>query len=157
MRIRRAEAADAALLDRALRQLSGDLGDPHRAGLADLRRAGFGASPVFLAMLAEKDGVLGGAVLASPLFSTTRGGAGLYVSDLWVAAEGRGQRLGARLLAAARDEGARLWQARFLRLPVYRDNARAMAFYQRLGFRVLEEERMVVLEGAALGRFGDDG
>lgn len=43
----------------------------------------------------------------SPLFATTRGMAGAYVSDLWVAEPWHGARLGQWLLAAVRDAAAR--------------------------------------------------
>jgi GNAT superfamily N-acetyltransferase len=154
MRIRLAGASDMARLNAAMRALSEGLGDPHRATDDDLRRAGFGPHPAFYALLAEDGEVLIGAAIVSPVFSTTRGMAGAYVSDLWVAESRRGKRLGARLLAAARDEGRRLWGAGYLRVPVYNDNPRAQAFYARLGFAPSDDETIVVLDGAALAALG---
>jgi GNAT superfamily N-acetyltransferase len=155
--IRQARRADTARLDAALRALSQVMGDVHRAGESDLLRAGFGPCPAFSALLAERaDGRLVGAALVSPLFSTTRGMAGAFVSDLWVDDAMRGQGLGRRLLAAARDLAAGLWGAGFLRLAVYDDNPRARAFYDRLGFvpqlgvqyLTLERAALAALEGA---------
>lgn len=154
MRIRAATAEDMARLNAAMRALSQALGDPHRATDEDLRRAGFGPHPAFHALLAEEGAALIGAAIFSPTFSTVRGMAGAYVSDLWVAEGHRGRRLGAGLLAAIRDRGRALWGAGYLRVPVYNDNARAQAFYGRLGFAPSDHETIVVLDGAALADLG---
>lgn len=148
--IRPAEPEDVPALDKGLRQLSAGMGDGHLAAPADLLAAGFGAHPAFHAILAERAGAVIGVVLLSPVFSTVRGAAGVYVSDLWVDARARGAGLGARLLAAARDRAAALWGARFLRLAVYDDNPRARAFYRRLGFVPRPGETILTLDGAAL-------
>jgi ribosomal protein S18 acetylase RimI-like enzyme len=149
--IRAAAEADLERLDAGLRRLSEGLGDGHRARVGDLRRAGFGAHPAFRALLAEAGDALVGVVLFSAIFSTMRGAAGLYVSDLWVADEARGQGLGQGLLTAAAREGERLWGARFLRLVVYDDNAEAQRFYRRLGFGTDSREILMTLDGDGLG------
>jgi len=152
--IRSAGPDDAARLNAALRALSASMGDPHRA--SDAQIAAALAQGACRALLAEAGGQIGGAAVFSPLFSTTRGAAGVYVSDLWVAADRRGAGLGRRLLAAVRDEAARAWQAGFLRLGVYRDNAAARAFYDRLGFAAPENELYLTLTGAALAALEGD-
>ena len=98
--IRRAEKADAEKLNAALIRLSEDIGDDHGASTQDLIRHGFGPSPAFHALLAERavDRAVVGTIVFSPIFSTVRAAAGLYVSDLWVARETRGSGLGKRLL-----------------------------------------------------------
>ncbi len=154
--IRPAQPEDVPALDKGLRQLSAGMGDGHRAAPADLRAAGFGAHPAFQAILAERSGAVVGIVLFSAVFSTVRGGAGVYVSDLWVAADARGAGLGARLLVAARDRAAALWRARFLRLAVYDDNPRAHAFYARLGFIPQPGETILTLDGAGLAALKGD-
>ncbi|MFZ1726251.1 MAG: GNAT family N-acetyltransferase [Albidovulum sp.] len=131
---RRAEKSDATRLNVALRRLSDGMGDTHRASDDQIETAGFGPNPAFHAMLAEQGGVLIGVAVYSPLFSTTRGMAGVYVSDLWIDPERRGQQLGIRVLAAVHGDAAELWGAGFMRLAVYHTNAGAKAFYQRLGF-----------------------
>lgn len=138
---------DVALLHAALTRLSDDLGDKHMASLPALTEAGFGSDPSWRAVLATREKAPVGALLASPLFSTTRGGVGLYVSDLWVDKSERGQGLGRRLLAAALHE----WQPVFVKLSVYDDNANARAFYARSGFAAQNETNMI-LHGAALDR-----
>lgn len=155
--IRVAGAGDVALLDAALRALSDDLGDMHRATVEDLRAAGFGARPAFRALLAIQENRAVGVALFSPLFSTTRGVPGAYVSDLWVAGSARGTGLGQRLLAAVRDESRALWGAGFIRLAVHQDNTRALAFYRGLGFAPPPGETSLVVAGADLDRIGAAG
>jgi GNAT superfamily N-acetyltransferase len=138
---------DVGLLHQALTQLSRDLGDTHMASVSALEAAGFGASPAWLALLARRGDVPVGALLASPLFSTTRGGLGLFVSDLWVDAGQRGQGVGQRLLGHA----VREWAPVFVKLSVYDDNLGGHAFYTRAGF-VAQDDTNMILHGAALER-----
>ena len=148
-RIRPARPEDAAALNRALSDLSHHMGDTHRARAADLHQALFGPVPVSRAAIADgADGPVG-AILYSPLFSTVRGGAGLFVSDLWVAAEARRNGLGVALLGHAAAEARVAWGARFLRLVVYDDNPQARAFYAARGFEEARGEIGLVLSGAA--------
>jgi ribosomal protein S18 acetylase RimI-like enzyme len=154
--IRRAVASDAVELNRALGQLSADMGDQHRAGDGDIARFCFGPEPVFHALLAVgQNGSIVGASAYSPFFSTVYGGAGVYVSDLWVDAQTRGKRLGQRLLAAVRDEGIRMWDARLMRLNVYHDNPKALAFYERIGFVAVSDAQYLTLSGAAFETLGE--
>ena len=146
--LRIAQQADAAALNRALQRLSDDLGDRHRARPVDLEQAGWGAMHAFRAVLAEQAGEIQGVALYSPLFSTTQGGAGLYVSDLWSAPQLRGQRIGTRLLAAALADGRQLWGARFLKLCVYDTSARARRFYDHLGFVSAGGQSNLILDEA---------
>ncbi len=150
--IRRAKKEDAERLHFALTQLSVDLGDKHRATADDLVRHGFGAAPAFMALLAEQntEDALVGALIASPMFSTSLGGAGLYVSDLWVSEAVRGQRLGPRLLQAALTKAPADWTVRFLKLAVHNHNTDARRFYERLGFKDLPDETVLALKGDAL-------
>jgi ribosomal protein S18 acetylase RimI-like enzyme len=101
------------------------------------------------------DGSIVGAAAYSPFFSTVYGGAGVYVSDLWVDAQTRGKRLGQRLLAAVRDEGIRMWDARLMRLNVYHDNPKALAFYERIGFVAVSDAQYLTLSGAAFETLGE--
>ncbi|WP_321344334.1 N-acetyltransferase [Breoghania sp.] len=150
--IRPARAGDCDKLHDALVQLSTDIGDDHAASANDLLRHGFTGTPAFFALLAETPGKgdVVGALMASPLFSTTNAGVGLYVSDLWVSASTRGAGLGQRLLAAAVRHAEANWTVRFIKLTVYRDNPRAHAFYERLGFAEYSDETVLTLKGPAL-------
>ncbi|MCC5989152.1 MAG: GNAT family N-acetyltransferase [Pararhodobacter sp.] len=147
--LRRALPPDAARLNAALRALSHSMNDTHRADDGQIRKALTGACHAILAE-AGGDDLLAGAAMFSPLFSTTRGMAGAYVSDLWVAPPWRGAGLGQLLLAAVRDEAARDWGAGFLRLGVYSSNTRARRLYERLGFAEAADEHYMTLSGPAL-------
>lgn len=135
-------------LARALEALSTHMGDTHRATEEALARACLGAFPACHGFLARSGTDVAGAALVSPVFSTTRGAPGAYVSDLWVADEFRGRGLGRRLLCVAGEFAARNWRARFLKLTVYAENAGARAFYERLGFEVAERDRACLLGDA---------
>lgn len=150
IRIKRAELEDAGRLHFALTRLSADMGDMHAASLDCLTRHGFSQMPAFLGLLAIQDDLTVGALIASPVFSTTRGGAGLYVSDLWVAEEARGAGLGPRLLASALDHAPESWTVTFVKLAVYHDNPAARRFYERLGFEPRQDETVLDLQGPAL-------
>lgn len=155
IRIRQAKRQDAPQLNAALRKLSETMGDTHQADDHLIESAGFGDTPAFYALFAERQGEVIGVSVYSPLFSTTRGRSGAYVSDLWVDASARGQRLGVRLLAAVRDRAQAQWGAGFLRLAVYDDNPRAVSFYTGLGFVPAAAETSMTLEGATLAAIGE--
>ena len=65
------------------------------------------------------------------------------LARLYVDREWQGHRLGAALFAACVSE-ARAWNAGRLWLSVWQENARAIAFYQRLGLRIVGEQDFVV-------------
>jgi ribosomal protein S18 acetylase RimI-like enzyme len=156
IRIRLAERSDAPRLNSALRNLSRTMGDTHKAEDSAVASAGFGQTPAFFALVAEQRDAIVGVAVYSPLFSTVRGRAGAYVSDLWVDEHLRGQRLGVRLLAAVRDNARSRWGAGFLRLAVYHDNPKAVSFYAGLGFVSAAAETSMILEGDALAAVGED-
>ncbi len=99
---------------------------------ADLERALLGQPPVAEAALAWQGAQAVGYALYYPVFSTFRGRAALYLEDIFVAPEARGQGVGYALmrylaqLARARGYDRLEWS-------VLDWNAPAMAFYQRLG------------------------
>jgi len=143
--IRLAEEADAARLNAALRQLSNDLNDTHLASNKDVELAGFGKSPSFSALLAELQNDVVGVAMFSPLYSTTRGAPGVFVSDLWVSKSQRGTGIARNLLAAVCESAADKWGAAFLRLNVYRDNQAAINAYEKIGFDTDLHEAVMTL------------
>lgn len=138
------------LLDSALRQLASELGDLYRVKSETLANALCGPATTCLAMLAIHHAKPLAATLAAPVVSTTLGGAGLFVSDLWVAKNVRGQGLARRMLAATLAEGTRRGIGHFLKLTVYHDNPGARAAYDRLGFSAHADETNMFLTGTAL-------
>ncbi|MGB5557992.1 MAG: GNAT family N-acetyltransferase [Paracoccaceae bacterium] len=150
--IRSVTKADLPLLHDALQRLSVALGDRHVADISALEAAGFGPHPSYRALIAVSDEQPVGALVCSPLFSTTRGGSGLYVSDLWVAPSMRGRGLGRRLLSRAVADAETTWGPQFIKLVVYDDNPDAQAFYRRLGFAAQPAEFNMIVHGSALDR-----
>lgn len=129
------DSGDLTRLEAALRALSAELSEGYATDSAVLSQAVLGTEPAAHGLLALQGDKILGAALYSPVFSTVRGAAGVYISDLWVSAEARGQGLGARLLAQVARDGAALWQASWLKLAVYDHSHSAQDFYQRLGFQ----------------------
>lgn len=138
------------MLEFALRQLATDLGDRYTTKSATLATAVCGPAAYCLAFLATQDSRAIGAALATPVFSTSKGGGGIFVSDLWVAEDARGMGLARRLLAASLREGAQRNTGCFLKLTVYHDNPGARAAYDRLGFTTSDDETNMFLTGVAL-------
>ncbi len=139
------DSDDVARLEQVLRALSADLAEDYRTDSANLAQAVLGAQPIAYGLLAVQGAQTLGAALYSPVFSTVRGAAGVYVSDLWVGTEARGQGLGAGLLAQVAQAGAARWGASWLKLAVYDHSQQAQKFYQRLGFepaRGMQEMRL---------------
>lgn len=148
--------ADLVHLDCALRALSDDLGDTHRAGLDALRAGLLGDTPAAYGLLAAEGGVIG-AVLYSPVFSTAQGAAGVYVSDLWVDPATRGKGTGRHLLAeVARRAGAQ-WGAAWMTLAVYGHSTASRRFYERLGFAPQERVTQMRLPQAGFDRLKGEG
>jgi GNAT superfamily N-acetyltransferase len=150
---RKATSDDAGTIQSLLGDLARQDGAQMRGTADALRRYGFGANPMFQAVLAEQVGAVTGLVLFFPEFSTLRGCPGVFVQDLYVAAPARGQGLGRRLLAQAMA-AAQAWDAAYLALMVDRSNTRARVFYDRCGFADRGDYDMLVLDGAGLAALG---
>ena len=85
--IRPAEAGDAETILRLVRELAAfeGLSEHARARVADLRRDGFGARPLFECLIVERAGAAVGFALFYFTYSTFEGRPGLYVEDLYLA------------------------------------------------------------------------
>jgi len=145
--IRPARPDDAPAIAEMLVRMGEDLNDPPSATEATIRADGFGPAARFSTLIAEADGRPVGFTLYFPHYSTTRGGPGAYVQDVWTAPEQRGQGLGAALLAAVAARAARDWGAGYLALSVHGHNADAERFYARLGFTPDRGLRPMALTG----------
>jgi GNAT superfamily N-acetyltransferase len=155
--IRRAEAADAEPLAALLAEMADELGAPFggRCDAAAVRHYGFGAAPLFHAVLAERAGQALGMALYFTEFSTFRALPGVYVQDLYIRPPARATGLGRALLAAVVREAAGAWGAAYLRLSAHETNPGALAFYTKLGFRTDPGERPFWIEGPAFRKLGD--
>lgn len=148
---------DLALLDAALRRLSMDLGDTHSAGLDALRAGLMAEIPAAYGLLAVEENLVG-AALFGPMFSTVRGAAGVYISDLWITEAVRGRGLGRALLSQVARRAGVLWRADWMMLAVYAHTPASRRFYERLGFEAQDHVTQMRLPQAAMRRLmGEDG
>lgn len=146
--LRMATAEDVAVVHRLLLELEKSLGatDQVERQEQDLLHFGFSQSSLFKALVAWRGAEAVGLALYFPEFSSWRGRPGVYVQDLYVSEKLRGTGLG-RVLMEAVYADARQWGATYCRLSAHFDNDAAIAFYQRLGFKVADNERVLVLDG----------
>jgi GNAT superfamily N-acetyltransferase len=121
----------------------------------------FGAHPCIEALLADHQGEATLAATAKPIgfalfftnYSTFLTKPGLYLEDLFVMPEYRGQGVGKSILshlarlALARDYGRLEWS-------VLDWNESAIGFYQRIGATVLPDWRTCRVTGSAIGQLG---
>ena len=140
--VREAMPADAETIAAFAHALSLEEGYPAPALQAQhVRNEGFGASPRFRALIAERHGRPLGYALFYPAYDTDHAARGFYLQDLYVVPEARRQGAGRALMAAlARacqtDGGCYVfWNA----LPA---NRAGLAFYRAIGAR---DERILTL------------
>ncbi|WP_207458119.1 GNAT family N-acetyltransferase [Azospirillum sp. SYSU D00513] len=148
--IRPAVEADSSVILRFVRELAEFEREPNavKATEEDFRRDGWGERPVFEALIAELDGAPVGFALTFRNYSTWEGRYGIHVEDLYVTPEARRHGVGRLLLAAvarrAVEQGCRRVDLAVL------DWNPARAFYDRIGFRRMEEWLPYRLTGDAL-------
>ena len=145
--IRPATAENIPVIHALLTELEQALGagDSVKRTAEDIRRFGFGQSPLFNVLLAWQGEQAVGLALFFREFSSWRGSPGVYVQDLYVSADLRGSGLGRKLMEAV-TKVANDWGATYCKLAVYGDNEPAITFYKRLGFRLSETESVLVLD-----------
>ncbi len=144
--IRTATADDAEVIHAMIQAMSAEMavGKAAASTPEDFRRH----ADIWAALIGWQATVPIGLCLYFPSFSSWRGRAGIYIQDLYVAPAARGTGLARDLLA----EAARRTNAAYLRLSVDRSNTAALRFYAREGLTPADEERIHVIEGAALAR-----
>lgn len=143
MTIRAATADDVPAILRLIRGLAEyeRLADQAVATEDDLRRGLFGPSRYAEVVLAEDEAGVAGFALFFHNYSTFRGKPGLYLEDLFVVPERRGQGIGRQLLlhlkdlAVARGCGRMEWS-------VLNWNEPAVGFYRKLGAELMDEWRI---------------
>lgn len=150
-RIRPSTAQDSAAILGFIRELADyeKLAYEVSATEQDIRTQLFGAHPKAECVIAELGGTAIGFALYFHNFSTFLAKPGLYLEDLYVKQEFRGQGYGRRLLsylaklALARGCGRFEWA-------VLDWNEPAIRFYQSLGARIMDAWRINRLTGSAL-------
>jgi ribosomal protein S18 acetylase RimI-like enzyme len=148
--IRLATEADVERIHAALLDLGEHVGESHKIKSTpdDIRRYGFGPKPHFRVLIAEGNGIFAGMCLFFPSFSTWIGRPGVYVQDLIVDRDFRGQGIGERLVR----ETARMVHAEgvaYLRLAVDIENLSAQAFYDQLGLEWVKDDMIRAAYGEA--------
>jgi GNAT superfamily N-acetyltransferase len=150
--IRTATPDDVPAIGRMIRELAEFEREPDAVKTTpeQLHDALFGPDAPASALIAlDGDGEAAGFALWYRTFSTWEGVPGLFLEDLYVAERERGSGLGRALLTAlARIVVTNGW--RRLEWNVLRWNREAMAFYDALGGRPLEDWLTYRLSGAAL-------
>lgn len=122
-----------------------------KAMAARLRRDGAGRRPYFETLVCRRGRKIVGFALYFHTYSTFAGRPSLYVEDLFVLPEERGQGAGKALLGALariallRGCGRMEWV-------VLRENEPAIRFYERIGAKLQEEWIVTRLGGIALRR-----
>jgi GNAT superfamily N-acetyltransferase len=154
LNIRPATPADVPHILAFIRELAEYERQPHavEATEADLLRDGFGPQKVFSCLIAEwienEVPQPAGMALYIPFYSTWRGNAGIHLEDLFVRPQfrrkGIASALFARLAAIALERGDRLqWH-------VLDWNQLAIDFYKTIGAHMLDEWRIMRVDGEAL-------
>lgn len=151
LRVRPAREADLeALLSlvRALALAEG-LAESFSATCEDYRRQLFGPHPAAEVLVGEQDGRVVACAVFQMRFSTFLGRPMLYLEDLVVAEEARGQGVGRRMLAQVAALAVARGAAR-LDWSVLEWNASALRLYRRVGAVELGDWRCYRLAGEAL-------
>jgi GNAT superfamily N-acetyltransferase len=149
--IRKATRADVPAILALVKELAAYEREPDAviATEADFLRDGFGESPAFHVLVAEEGAGAIGFAFYFFSYSTWVGRRCLYLEDLFVLPAHRGKGAGIALMAALAQEAIAQECRRFV-WQVLDWNEPAIAFYERLGAKVLREWLTVRLEGDAL-------
>ncbi len=133
-RIRRVQETDITAVVELVRDLAEFEGLSHECEMTDdrLRAALFGPAAAVFGHVAEVDGEIAGCALWFLSFSTFRGTHGIYLEDLFVRPDRRGDGLGRALLAELAQECVRRGYSR-LEWSVLDWNEQAIGFYTSLG------------------------
>jgi GNAT superfamily N-acetyltransferase len=151
--IRPAEPADVPAILGLVHELAIYEKEPHavEATEASFQEALFPLeqAPTAFAHVAVVDGRVVGMAVWYVTFSTWRGGAGIWLEDLFVLPEHRGSGLGKRLLATLAGVCAQRGYGR-LEWWVLRWNTPSIGFYDSIGGQPMDEWLTYRLDGGAL-------
>src|SRR2546427_1854592 len=155
--VRRARPGDAAMILALIRGLAAyeRLSNEVKASTAQLRQHGFGRRRYFETLICQRDRQPIGFALYFFTYSTFVGRPSLYLEDLFVVPEERGQGAGRMLLGAlariaiARGCGRMEWA-------VLHWNRPAIRFYERLGARLRRASVLTRLGPPAIKRLSPE-
>jgi len=147
LRIRPATAADAPAIGTLAAEFQAYLRSVGSTatftwGAAEYLRDGFGPAPAFEGAVAEIGGHPVGFALFDRGYDTDRGQRYLYLIDLFVTASARGSGVGQALMAWIGEVGRRRG-AELIAWSVAIENHAAVRFYERLGARFVEDQRLM--------------
>lgn len=153
--IRPAAPADLPLIAQLIRDLADyeRLSSEVRFDLAVMGEHLFGPRPAAEVVIGEIDGAPQGFALFFHNFSTFEGRPGLYLEDLFVRPEARGHGLGKALLVHLATLALERGCARF-EWSVLDWNEPSIGFYRSLGARMMNDWRIMRVDGDALLRLG---
>lgn len=157
LKIREARVEDVSLILSFIRELAEYEREPGavRTTKDDLIRDGFSANPKFRVIIAEWNGKPAGMAFFFQNYSTWQGKHGLFLEDLFVRPQFRGQGIGKALMvrlaqiAIAENCFGMRWE-------VLDWNTTAIEVYQKLGARFREHWRVMQLTGDELERLAQD-
>ncbi|PYO56796.1 MAG: N-acetyltransferase [Candidatus Rokuibacteriota bacterium] len=151
--IRRGRPGDAATIVRLSRGLAEyeRLAPQVEATIGRVRRHGFGRRPYFETLICRRGGRAVGFALYFFTYSTFLGRPSLYLEDLFVLPEERGNGAGRALLRALAKVAVRRGCGR-MEWTVLDWNRPAIGFYRRLGAKLHKEWVLTRLTGASLRR-----
>jgi len=151
--IRRGRRGDATTIVRLIRGLAEyeRLAHQVEATIGRVRRHGFGRRPYFETLICRRRGRAVGFALYFFTYSTFLGRPSLYLEDLFVLPEERGNGAGRALLRALAKVAVRRGCGR-MEWTVLDWNRPAIGFYRRLGAKLHKEWVLTRLTGAPLSR-----
>jgi len=126
--------------------------DPDPGGSADeVRATACGSHPWFECLVAEVDGRIVGFVSFCRRFEMHLLRRSLWIGDLFIVEDARGQGIGRSLLAAAASRAVALGCDSIV-LEVWRHNSLALAFYERLGASRMDDCVLLSLKSQRTAR-----
>jgi GNAT superfamily N-acetyltransferase len=152
LKLRKADAEDIPLILSLIRELA----EYERAPSAvvcteqDLRRDGFGPSPVFHVIVAEWNGEAAGMAFYFYNYSTWQGRSGIFIEDLFVRPRFRRKGIG-RALMAKLAQTAIAEKCHGIRWEVLDWNKPAIEVYQHLGSKFRDGWKIMQITGQELG------
>lgn len=156
IRIRPARREDGALVASFVRELADYERLSHEVEASEemLVEALFGPSPRVFCDIAESDGAPAGFALWFYTFSSFRGRHGLWLEDIFVRPQYRGQGLGKALLVHLARRCMEQGLGRF-EWSVLDWNAPSIAFYEAQGATIMQEWKICRMSGAALEKLAE--